>query len=113
MTIPRDKDNAEPSDLIGYLRPEVITFAVAMETRLKMNDHKGGWQETSEGDSVDRIQDTLQELELAVVRNEPAIAILSQAADCANWAMFIADNHQRLANTLTLQELASAIVHQK
>ncbi len=109
---PTTPENAEPSNIIHYLRPEVIAFAVAMETKLRMNDFKGGWQDMSEGDCVDRIQDELQELELAVVRDEPAVVVLAEAADVANFAMFIADNNQRLGSTLTLRDLAAGLVEQ-
>ncbi len=109
---PTTPENAEPSNIIYYLRAEVIAFAVAMETKLRLNDFKGGWQDMSEGDLVERIQDELQELELAVVRSEPAEVVLSEAADVANIAMFIADNNQRLGSTLTLRALAAGLVEQ-
>ena len=60
----------------------------------------------------DRIQEELLELELAVVRAEPAEAVLSEAADVANIAMFIADNNQSLGTTLTVKALAQSLIDQ-
>jgi hypothetical protein len=77
------------------LRPEVQAFALAMEERLKANDHKGTWKGCDTDYLLDRLREEWVELRYAVMaRNvfgrDPE-QIRHEAADAANFALFIAD----------------------
>lgn len=83
------------------LRPQIKWFAGKMESKLKKNDHKGGW----EGEDViwllKRAEEELEELKEildeseALACNVPNFVdkdkIISEAADVANFLMMIAD----------------------
>lgn len=75
------------------LRPEVQRFAALMERVLRENDHKGGWEEMSLSALLARLQEEVNELVIAAYpprADKPEISC--EAADVANFAMFIADN---------------------
>jgi hypothetical protein len=92
------------------LRPEVQAFAEAMEMKLRLNDHKGGWKkEHPKAYLFRRLGDEIRELEYAIDDQINAIQmlhredatpklveiqgnkVLSEAVDVANFAMMIAD----------------------
>lgn len=86
----------EPSWLWGLLqeqpRPEVIAFAVAMERKLKANDHKGGWHSCGLPYLLRRIKQEVEELETLVCSTpRPPDQVCGEAADVGNFAMMIAD----------------------
>ena len=85
-------------DLNDYLRPEVQTFAMAMEDRLRANDHKGGWDNEFPQRLIERCREELGELDVAIdeIRangpNEERLAsVLMEAADVGNFAMMVED----------------------
>ena len=71
------------------LRKEVRLFAEAMERRLQANDHKPGWKGEAPDALLDRVDDELLELHMAVAAGRGAI--LLEAADVANFLMMVAD----------------------
>lgn len=81
------------------LRPEVITFAYAMERRLRQNDLlKGatGWRHEAPGALMQRVWEETQKLQVALVvypRDAPNYyaSIGKEAADVANMAMMVSD----------------------
>jgi hypothetical protein len=77
------------------VREPVSWFARQMETRLKANDHKGGW----ENDPVDyllaRIEQEATEVFHATGSPGSLEKVIEEAADVANFAMMIADNMRR------------------
>jgi NTP pyrophosphatase (non-canonical NTP hydrolase) len=83
------------------VRPEVLAFAQAMEVELRENDGKGGWEDCGTEWLLHRMTEERRELTEAVKRRhaalgatskrETAAAVLSEAADVANFAMMIAD----------------------
>lgn len=73
------------------MRPELKMFAQYMEHKLKLNDHKGGWEQTSIPVLFKRLREELHELEQAI-STEPELNIMMEAADVANFAMMIAWN---------------------
>jgi len=77
------------------LRPEVAAFAVAMEERLRANDHKGGWRDCDPWWLLRRIFDEYRELRVAFVRCNMGQGereeILREAADVANFCLMVAD----------------------
>jgi hypothetical protein len=87
----------EPVGLDALVRPEVLAFALAMEAKLKANDHKGGWQSMTITELVKRLRDELSELRWAISHDEGSghglthFDIPSEAADVANFAMMIFD----------------------
>lgn len=78
-----------------FAREAVRFFARNMELELKINDHKGHWSWSSVESLLDRIQDELNELREAVKLNHSPSAVLSEAADTANFCMMAADNYAR------------------
>lgn len=74
------------------IRSEVRWFANEMEKQLKLNEHKGGWQNSSYGYLIAKINEEIKELELeleAEILNYQRI--IKEAADVGNFAMMIAD----------------------
>ena len=47
----------------AQIRPEVATFAIEMETVLRENDHKSGWDRMSVHELFSRIKDEFEELQ--------------------------------------------------
>ena len=87
------------------LRPEVLIFANAMEEKLRLNDHKGGWEKMPSSWLRNRMQEEIAELNSAIDNYVNAIdpikstheqlepfrkAILAECADIANFAMMVA-----------------------
>ena len=79
------------SEVIG-LRDEVAWFANEMERTLRDNDHKGVWHGMTLKQCLRRLRQETAELERAIEKKETPARILREAADVANFAMFIADN---------------------
>ena len=80
-----------------FLRSEVQAFATAMEHQLRLNDYKGGWEGTTLNYLSRRLTMELKELRRTMkekLRDNPAV--VSEAADVANFAMMIADNSHAL-----------------
>ena len=75
------------------LRQCVVLFAFAMEKKLKLNDHKGGWlcKDFYCDDALERLRDETEELAKAIFDPYGKESILGEAADVANFAMMIAD----------------------
>ena len=67
-------------------------FAGEMETKLNKNEHKGGWESSSAAYLLRRLKQEVAELENAC-SFRGGEAVVSEAADVANFAMMIADNH--------------------
>jgi len=74
-------------------RIEVMTFAMAMESKLRMNDEKGGWKDCDNSWLLQRAREELDELEKAMLsRNSTPLDIQNECADVANFVMMITDN---------------------
>jgi NTP pyrophosphatase (non-canonical NTP hydrolase) len=73
------------------MRKEVETFAHAMEYKLGLNDHKGGWEDMSNDDLFAKLRGEVDELQQAIEEGN-YINILLEAADVANYALMIAWN---------------------
>lgn len=75
------------------LRPEVKTFATAMELNLRRHDRvKGGskeWRKEDIAHFYKRAKEELMELASSILEGSPSV--LNEAADCANFLMMIAD----------------------
>lgn len=82
---------------VSYCRPEVMAFARAMEAKLRLNAHKGTWKEDDPFDLLARVVDEIDELDVAIEEysggptEETRKAVLSEAADVANFCLFTAD----------------------
>jgi hypothetical protein len=96
-------------DVAFNVRPEVKAFALAMEAKLKENDHKRGWKQERKDWLYGRLQEEVEELGhlLGGLQSvgkfsspEYRKKILREAADVANFAMMIAD----VCNTLEREE---------
>mgnify|MGYP000899229991 FL=1 len=75
------------------VRPEVAKFAELMEQKLRANDHKGHWRGSSLSYLIARLREECGELIDAILYEEDSAPghITEEAADVANFAMFIAD----------------------
>lgn len=73
------------------LRKEVRLFAAAMELRLQANDHKPGWKHDTAEALLNRVDDELLELHMAVAANPGKTTVLLEAADVANFLMMVVD----------------------
>lgn len=74
------------------VREEVARFARVMEAKLRVNDHKAHWRDTSIMDLLIRLREEVDELAQEVVAGTDPLAIVFEAADVADIAMMIADN---------------------
>lgn len=80
-------------DTAQKVRPEVMAFALAMEAKLKANDHKGGWQDMFNQQIVGRINDELGELEEELLaRDINSFRVRDECVDVANFTMMLFDN---------------------
>lgn len=87
----------EEADSLPIPRPVVMAFARAMETRLRQNDHKGGWEKVMDSWLFGRLLYKVGMLARCVLNSEGDTAsTLQYAADMANYAMMIADNEDLL-----------------
>jgi NTP pyrophosphatase (non-canonical NTP hydrolase) len=84
------------------IRDEVLWFASRMEAKLRENDHKSHWSECSFSWLLGRLDEETKELIAEWKRasergftKEQAHRIAEEAADIANFALFIADNARR------------------
>jgi NTP pyrophosphatase (non-canonical NTP hydrolase) len=75
------------------LRREVGRFALAMERKLRLNDHKGGWTHESIDYLLERLDEEVEELKKALhpMRKDDPQRLLKEAVDVANFCMMIAD----------------------
>ena len=80
-------------DLNVTVRPEVVLYSLAMEAKLRANDHKGHWASAGGEDLswfVEKLRGEVEELEEALAIGAP-LDVLEEAADVGNFAMMIAD----------------------
>jgi len=81
-----------------WVRPELRQFALRMEERLRANDHKSHWANSTEDMLFVRLEEELEELRGAVAVGMKD-AVIHEAADVANFAMMLADNSGRLGES--------------
>jgi len=72
------------------VRPVLASFVQVMETKLKLNEHKGGWDDTSIDDLYCRAAGELLEL-LSAIKAGKEDHIICECADVANYVMMIFD----------------------
>lgn len=78
------------------MRPIVEEFANVMEDVLKENDHKGGWDNLSHHEMLERLFEEANELDGALYNKGVPENVRKEAADVANFAMFIYDKFGRV-----------------
>lgn len=71
-------------------RKEVHEFAKVMETKLRKRDGYGGWRHLPLSYVMEKLKAEMRELEIAVQYESPQ-EVMNEAADLANFAMFIFD----------------------
>ena len=80
------------------MRTEVKRFAALMEGQLKANDYKGHWIDEDDEYLLQRLLEEVGELIVAIMQAKElgmrASMIHKEAADVANFAMMISDNHR-------------------
>lgn len=76
----------------GHARPVVRAFANLMETRLRANDHKGGWEDVDPLWPFERLEEKVAELKAELYADGcDADLVADLAADVGNYAMMIVD----------------------
>lgn len=81
-----------------FIRPEVLDFAVEMEKKMAVNDHKSGWCHYTQSYLAGKLVEEVSELLLAIEDGQSHEAIIQEAADVGNFAMMIADVVNRKKN---------------
>jgi NTP pyrophosphatase (non-canonical NTP hydrolase) len=79
---------------VENVRDEVARFAILMERELRKNDHKRSWKLARVWDMFRRLQGETSELHRELTggkENRRPARVAKEAADVANFAMFIAD----------------------
>ena len=69
-----------------------------MIPKLATNIHKGGWNEMTQQQILDRIKDEVIELETSINNNEGDEAVKKECADIANFCAMMIDNINRELN---------------
>jgi len=69
------------------MRDSVRFFAEAMEEKLKLNDHKGGWENMDCNHLTERLLDEVAEMKAALTPE----SCMAEAIDVANFVMMIWD----------------------
>lgn len=80
------------SEITG-VRVSVLRFALEMERKLKLNDHKGGWEGCSNSSLLSRIGEEHLELIDAIDNKRSRRVVINECADVANFAMMISENY--------------------
>lgn len=79
------------------MRSIVREFAHIMEEVLQENDHKGGWDKMSIMQLTNRLDEEVLELFVELSKDTiDAAKVRNEAADVANFAMFIYDKFGRV-----------------
>jgi hypothetical protein len=74
-------------------RKEVILFSHDMEAQLKVNEHKGGWSNSSDSFLYRQLERNLAVLDHELAKDDrDKHEITIRCANIANYAMMIADN---------------------
>lgn len=76
----------------ALIRPEIVTFALAMELKCRKKEHKGGWRGRMVSGLFHHFHTEVQEFDQALLMQYPLDKILDEAVDVANLAMMIVDN---------------------
>ena len=91
------KDEEEGHFYYKPIRPELAAFALEMETVLRENDHKSGWDTMSVHQLFSRIKDEFEELQREYTLQTNALdginrrdRLRKEAIDLANFCMFLA-----------------------
>lgn len=73
----------------------LLAFADSMAAQLDQNSHKGdSWRQMTAGEHLRRLKQEVGELTRAMKRKEPPHRIRREAADVANFAMFLVEVYQ-------------------
>lgn len=103
------------------VRPEVRAFAAIMERKLRKHDDWPGWKDCDRWWLLDALREHVRKLDgLLFGQDEPA-RVAEAAADCANYAMMIADVAGGLTppepatgpTSRSLRERLAAIEHER
>ena len=86
----------EAETAASELRPALRAFAEIMEARLKANDHRPSWTNETDAFLLDRLREELAKLSRAVddaalLKPGSQPRIVREAADVANFAMFLGE----------------------
>lgn len=83
-----------PAPADGSPRAEILEFAKAMEAKLRRHDHKPGWIHMPDDLILKLAFGEMYELDIAINHETPE-EVMKEAADVANFAMFLWDKARR------------------
>ena len=86
-------------------RNEIKSFAEHMEIMLKTNEYKDGWRDFTDEYLLKRLFEHFEKLKERILEGGSSILIIQEAANVANYAMFIADNTGRKFNERIAKKL--------
>ena len=77
-----------------YIRHSLVRFVKQMELKLRENDHKGGWENSSTEYLFDSLCEEVDELqgELSEINDPSDERVKGECLDVANFAMMLFDN---------------------
>ena len=78
-------------DMAEFCRPEVKRFAIMMEERLRANDDKAGWSDSSHHELINSLWRKVAQLGCRHPADIPTLA-----TDAGNYAMMVSENADRL-----------------
>jgi len=84
--------------VLRAVRSDVVKFSFEMESKLRENDHKGGWEDCDPLELFDRLLEEKNELYDALLKPGNPEHVIKECADVANFAMMIASNVMRRIN---------------
>lgn len=103
MTTIRLEQPTADRDAVLSLRPAVLEFAVAMELKLRKNDHKTGWRDQPIEAHLKLLRIEMMEFDVALEFLGDEIAA-TECVDIANFALIIRDKlKQRIATKAKAQ----------
>lgn len=81
------------------LSPLIYTFANEMQRQLDLNRQKKGWEDLTPRQCINRIRQEFEELKKAVHKKDEIDEVVSECADIANFAAFLAWNYSNCGGT--------------
>ncbi|KEF40153.1 hypothetical protein M670_00169 [Schinkia azotoformans MEV2011] len=93
-TVVKNEVLNNPIESVSIVRNVVWQFAKAMESQLRVNEHKGNWEESHHEYLIEQLLKNLNCLGKELCKaDKDKIEISIRSANIANFAMMIADNY--------------------
>lgn len=85
-----EQDRPDEAEAVQWFVGQMLA-----KLRLPENQAKESWLSMSDRDLLFRLSDEVSELLVSIQRGDPDREVIQEAADVANFAMFIADKRRR------------------